>query len=432
MNLSQGGRVLNRRLVAPLAAALASFATARADIPVEAYVGGGYSDNIARVETGEKSEPIVFAGGNLGWHGQGSRVDGSAAAGFDWYHYGGNVFSDELLGHAIADLHLGLVPHRILWVVTENFGQTASDPLQPSTALNRQNVNVLSTGPDLKARWGGATTLTVSARYNNVRYEVSPSDYAGWSGQLTLGRELSAASALNLVLGHERVDYQQTVFPNYERNQAYLQYVLKGSRTTLDVIAGGSQLRQTSRRFDDPLARLTLSRRISARSTLSLSGLYGVSTGGEIFRSLQPVDSGRLPTQTFATVGDSALQSLVTGGLTTVWERTTLDIGATYGKERYTTATNNDVDHRGGNLGLTRSLTPSLTAGLLLRRERREYLNTGRAFDDTNYSLTGEKKLGRFLAVVLELSHNDRSDSLHVAGYKENVGFLRLKWARAR
>jgi outer membrane protein assembly factor BamA len=324
------------------------------------------------------------------------------------------------------------VPQRIVWVLSENFGQSAADPLLPATPTNRQNVNVLSTGPDLKMHLGAQTTLTASARYDDVRYEVSPTDYQGWSGQLELGHELSPASSLNLVAGRERVDYQDGVFPNYDRDQAYLQYVVNGSRTMLDAALGWSRIDTNVGSDDKPLARLTVSRQVSPLSTVSLSGQYGLSTGGEIFRSLQPRSPGTLPSQPDASIGDAARQTLVNAAWKTQWQRTTLDIGATFGKEQYANATSRDVDRRGANLGLSHALTPSLDVSLTVNRERRDYTTLGRVFDDTGYDLSAQQKLGRSLSAVLELARNERTDTLNQTGYTENVAFLRLEWARER
>jgi hypothetical protein len=420
------------RLLVALAVAFAGSMPAQAETTLAAYLGGGYSDNVGRTPSDEQGAGVYVVGGDLGWKRQGTRVTGTIAAGFDWYKYGSGAFNDEFLGHAIADLHLGLVPQRFLWVITENYGQAAADPLLPSTPANRQNVNVLSTGPDLKLRLGAVTTLTAAARYDDVQYEVSPTDYHGWSGQLALGRELSAATVVSLVAGRERVDYQDGTFPNYDRDQAYLQYTLNGSRTTLDAALGWSRIQSDAGSDDRPLLRLTLSRQVSALSTLSISGQYGLATGGEVFRSLQPAVLGTLPSQPDASIGDAARQSLVNVAWKTQWVRTRLDLGLTYGKEQYANATNRDVDRRGASVGLTHALTPLLDVTLAASRDRRDYTTLGRVFNDTDYGLTAQQKLGQSLSLVLELARNERTDTLGTNGYTENLAFLRLKWARDR
>ncbi len=422
-----------RYLAAAIAVLLSANAVAEDKTNFSANAGVGYSDNLARSATDEQGESIYTAGVALDWERDGSRLDGKLAAGLDWYNYSGDLFDDELLGRAIADLKFGFIPGRFDWVLVDTYGQTAFDPLQPVTEANRQNVNALSTGPDLTARFGSATFLQLSGRYNDVRYEESLTDYDGWSASLSLGRELSEVSSVRLVVARDTVRYaNDDLFPDYDRDQVYLAYSTKGARTVLDASAGWSRASSNGVDDDSPMFKLSVAREMSARSTLRLSGEYGFATDGEVFSGLEGGGPTGPNTDTSTGVGDYAARTSVAANWNVRWTRTTFALGAFWDEEDYASASSQDVTRTGFNAALGRQITQGLTASLTGRIERREYAALDRDDDDAGYGLDLRQRIGRSWAATLSLNHERRSSRDAASEYSENRVFLRLAWTPTR
>ncbi len=72
------------------------------------------------------------------------------------------------------------------------------DPFAPVTPTNRENINYLSTGPDLNLRLGTLGFMDVTARYARTEYQISPFNSNRISAGLGVGRALSAGSNISL------------------------------------------------------------------------------------------------------------------------------------------------------------------------------------------------------------------------------------------
>jgi len=90
------------------------------------------------------------------------------------------------------------VPQLLYWDVSDNFGQTRLSPLAAITPANRENVNYVSTGPDLTIGALGSTELGIAGRYAKATYQKSPLDNERISGTIALVRHFTLASAISL------------------------------------------------------------------------------------------------------------------------------------------------------------------------------------------------------------------------------------------
>jgi hypothetical protein len=147
----QGSRI--RRAVAgrlAVAALLAApFAANAADVAYEANVAVGHSDNVGRTATNEIDETIASAGLEFSVGQFGPRLQADLTGNFAYYDYLDDTFDSELMGSFSGNALLNFVPERFTWMIADNFGQVLSDPFQPATPDNRENINHLMTGPDL-------------------------------------------------------------------------------------------------------------------------------------------------------------------------------------------------------------------------------------------------------------------------------------------
>lgn len=422
---------MSKKYPAVLLAALGATAPllALADTTYEAHAGAGYSDNLLRSATATEGGNILVAGVGIDSTWDAKRLKGLLQADLTAQNYDSALLGDEIIGQAKTDLSLALVPERFNWAVTDTFGQVATDPLQPVTSRNRGNVNVFSTGPDLRLRLGDATAFTLGGRYNDVSFARANTDYDGWTAMAAVVRQLSSLSSVSLAASRERVDYDLAALPSYDLDQVYVQYLATGVRTTLDLSAGTSRIRRDVGSEQEPLLRLNITRKLTPRSTLTLGLQRGLLTGGEVFRNLSDLAPG---TVSQGAVGDSALQSLYSATWKTTWTQTTLQLDAVYGKDDFSTANTRDVERRTFGVRLDRQFTPRFSGSVGVRYDNRDYYSLAREQDDTQFVASLEHRLTEAWSAVLEYQSSGRDDTLPAGQYDENIVFLTLRWAPRR
>jgi len=90
---------------------------------------------------------------------------------FRTYNYSKNIAADRNNGQLLADVVWRVMPGHFEWVFNNNFTQTVVDPLQADNPANRQNANVLSTGPNYIIRLTPSNNLQLEARAENYSYQ---------------------------------------------------------------------------------------------------------------------------------------------------------------------------------------------------------------------------------------------------------------------
>ncbi len=112
------------------------------------------------------------------------------------------------------------------------------DPFLPTTPGNLEDINYVSTGPDLALRMGGTGFVDASVRMARATYQTSPFNSSRVLGSLAAGLQLSARSSVSLNGAAERVLFDNTVVNgDFNRTSAYVRYEIQGARTEL---VGGS------------------------------------------------------------------------------------------------------------------------------------------------------------------------------------------------
>jgi hypothetical protein len=128
-----------------------------ADLGYEVNVGVAHSDNIARTETNTINEEIATGGIMFSLSQVSPRLSADLVGNFAYHDYLDNTYESELFGNFVGSARFQIIPERFSWMLTDNFGEVLSDPFQPATPDNRENINYLMTGPDLTLAFGSQT-----------------------------------------------------------------------------------------------------------------------------------------------------------------------------------------------------------------------------------------------------------------------------------
>ncbi|MGH8210388.1 MAG: hypothetical protein ACREU6_12520, partial [Steroidobacteraceae bacterium] len=201
-----------------------------------------------------------------------------------------------------------------------------------------------------------------------------------------------------------------TVATNYDVNSGFVRYDTAIARTRLSVDAGYASLHFGSTTSGGPLLTLQLDRRISYASTVYVRAQSEFSTAAE---SLRPGIGTVAAIGAFAYAAAAAPFKQRTAELGWFFEkgRTTFSLLASLEQQRYeeqSTTLNNNGTFLEAALG--RQLTPTVSAGLSIRRGSQRYQNLDADLVETTLGASLEKRFNR-LGLSLRYNWHHRTTS---------------------
>jgi hypothetical protein len=263
-----------------------------------ATLGVDYSDNILRTVDNEESTTTAYAGFRINTRMARPRYEASLTSDMSYHEYLDSDLKGEVVGGLDGLLNIGIIPERFLWVTEDHFGQVAADTRAADTPVNRQNINVFSTGPRISLPIGGRTDVQLDGTYSDVYYEdAEDADSTRTRGALSLIRSLTDATSLSLSASTERVelDVDAPAIDSYDVEEYFVGYNVTGARTTLNVNLGYNRLDDGIGTYGGTLIRLDLTRKVATRSSIAFQLGREYSDSADVFTRVQSV-GGVLPT----------------------------------------------------------------------------------------------------------------------------------------
>lgn len=428
MNRRSGAQRLPIAIVSMLA--LASAAEAET-LTYGVDVGVAESDNVTLVPTNKVSQTMAVADVDFDVKQQSRLLDVDAKGDFSYLDYLQNAYGNQLIGRFDGTAHVALIPERLTWVVQDDFGQTGLDPYTPTTPANLENVNYVSTGPDLSLRFGGTSFVNMSARVANVQYQTSPFNSNRLLGSLAWGLQLSARSSVSLNGDTERVMFENTALnSDFDRTRGFVRYTLQGARTELTTDLGATTVDQSGASTTEPLAKIQLVRKLSAAAKLTASLGRELTDASTSFSGLQSGAIGIVGVAPAAVTSASYTSSYASAGWQYQRSRTTIGLSARWERDIYAGLPSLDYTLRGAEFRLDRNLTRAFAVQLVGRLYRTDYfhavapVNGSSSYDNGLIAAALTWRHGRGLEVRLRLEHNDYVTTPIGNGYKENRVYL--------
>ena len=398
----------------------------------EIQLGVAESDNIQRLPSGARDETIGYEELGFTWHEKRPSLDADIDADISHLSYLQHTYDDEVIGNFIGQARVNLVPQLLTWETFDNFGQNRLNPLSPITPGNRENVNYFGTGPELSLPLGRETRLDLTGQYGRVDYQKSPLNSTRLTGGVGLVHELSPLSSISLNVREDRINFaNDQLNHDYDRQEAFARFDTNGSRTKIGFDLGYSRLDLLGAHQGSVLARLDVSRRVSASSTVGLAIGHDYSDGADAFRLVQSLGGATLNTQ--STVQSGA--PLISNYATLLWNfqhvRTTLSLSASYFHDRYQTAPGFDNDRDVLNATLARQITPSLQLALTEYALRQQFISADVSATETNTGLQLNWHAGRSLTVLAAYYLAKSSSDIPASVYTENRVWIGIGYGRA-
>jgi hypothetical protein len=405
-----------------------------AGLDYQLTAGGGYSDNIRRVDVDKESENIASAGLLFSFDKRSSRLYADLVGNFAYYDYLDDVFDDEVIGNFAGQARFAFVPERFEWLLADNFGQVLSDPFLPATPENRENINYLTTGPDLMFSLGSQTRLRLGARYSMTTYEDTEADSDSVLGEVELSRLLSSASSIGLVTRVQQIEYDEaTLNADYDQGEVFLHYTAEGSRTLLSVDAGYTRIERdaTTDTESGPLFRLDVTRRLTASTTASLSAAHQFTSAGSNFASTQSAaDNIGLETAP----GRQTVEPFTSDSVGLSWtfrrNRTSLSLSGSWDDHSYDNQPALDQTLTSATAAVRRELSPVMSLVVDGGYVRSAFEQGGGDYTEASGGVTFSWRLSQHVSLNATYDHVDRNSDLVIGDYTENRYWFYIGYGR--
>lgn len=404
---------------------LAGSATA-GELGYQLSLGAGHSDNVNQDPTNEVDQDIATAGLKFSFDQDSARLRADVVGDLSYYKYLDDAYDPDLVGTVSGSALFALLPDRITWAVSDEFGQALTDPFQSDTPTNRENINYFATGPDFITALGSQMRLRVGARYALADYEVTSFDSTSAGGQLALERILSDRSSVSLNGNLEHVKYDEaSLNADFDHSELFVHYEGEGARTNLKVDVGYSQLdREVSADTESgSVFRVDASRRISPSSMLLLVAGHEFETSASLANDFGNLGVETAPGQQSAepylrdhvSLGWTFNRNLTGLGISAYWEQSTHEVHTSLDQ----TTTLYSANYR-------REMSPRASVQLTVARTGVEYENPSPSYDEQLASASFSWRLSRNLTINVKYDFTDRSSDDPTTDYTENRFWLSI------
>ena len=433
------GAGTTRRIGTPISRMLAAFGvlaglggTASAfELSTEATVAAVRTDNVSPGSPVRDSATLGLLRAGAELQSLTPRFDVDVDAEVTRYQYFQGGYDAETLPQlsGIATWHI--MPDRLSWFVRDEYGQVGGLSFGEIRPIVRENINYLTTGPQLTLPLGGRNELELGGSYSDVNTSGAGVDSNRYQGSAQLRRRVSDRRSVGLNYSYTKIEYDRAAaLSGYDRNIASVRFESNARRGALVAEAGASRVTRPGRAADTaPLFNLELTRRVGSRSMLALRLNSQSSDAADAFRDGigSAITSGggdaELPLDGEPFILDSA--SLEWTHQTV---RLTTQVRLLHEKERYDGPGFADRERTGVALSGGYRWSSRNEAHAAIRHERN--VSDDRALNDRNWAFEVgySHRIARELYAMLDYTHFRRDREALTVNQAENRWMLTISF----
>lgn len=392
-------------------------------------------DNVTLSETDPVEQNILRAGLGFAITQDSSAVQARISGRFDHRRYE-DIYANATDRMLDGRLNWMVVPDRLGLVVEDSYGVQTIDRFEPDSPNNRQQINVLSLGPDFHFRMGGTLRGRAELRFINSHAAVTQdfnSDRI--AAALRMVKDLDATSSVSLNLQAQDVDFDNDLFArDHKRYEAYASYSRRLNRIDMLLDAGYARLDyKDGQTRNNPLLRAELGWRMSERSRFSVNAANQFSDAAtSALSAIAGADPG-IPGSVLtgrATITPSAYEQRgVIVGYEYTGVRAVYSISGNTQKIDYVDPGASNEESRGITAEASYRLRPSLTIRGAVSRDRTEAAPPAPRLEHNRlYSLGLEKQWSRHWSSSLQYNRYERSSASASGDFKQNVIYLSIAY----
>ncbi len=395
-----------------------------------------HTDNVLAAETIRTADTIIGAVTEFNLYAPRSRrIEAAIEGSFAYYKYDQSSYLDEIIGGASAGATATIIPDRLAWTLQDSYGQVRINQLAAVSALNREDYNLLETGPRLTFLLGkGRTSLQIDARYERVDYEIAATDNQSTLLQVQAVRQASARQQFGLLAASRSTKFDATSvsITDYDRHQLAANWRLRGARTEFRI-EGGYSIVDDGNSTANPLVRVNFSRELSRRMTLSAQARSEVVGAGDALRFDQSASGIGRRTAEVATTSEPFTYR--EAGFSLVYEgsryRSAFDVSK--GSDRYSIGNRDDRDREFARLRFDARVSPRWTIGSTIDYRKEGFPNLLDTDSESKSAwLNATCMLGDAVQLSGEVGYRMRDSTYANGSYDEAVARLRVSYGFGR
>jgi hypothetical protein len=404
-----------------------------ASFEYEVRAGAAYSDNVERTAVDE----IETAAAVVGLRVRGAREEGrlqySLAGDASYLEYLDSEVPGEVIGSLFAESSYEILPQSFVWQLDGSFNQVRQDLLRAAAPGNRDDVLSLSTGPNLRARFGDAFEAELQARYAIADFSERDFDSDTLGAQLLLGRRFSERSVIGLGASFADVTYDSAIglgSIDFQRTEVFARVRAEGARTEIQADVGYAQAEGANVDDSGAMIRLEATRRL----TPFISGFvrytqeYPTSEAAA-FVPFDATGGGASGDASILTAAPRVAKSADIG-LRLSRPRTSAELAFNANRETGLVGALGDRSFETARFSVTRSMTPRSRATVFAFWSQEDLGLVSESADELGIGGELSFTFGRHLGLDLRLEHRERDSALPASEFSEVSVGLFLRWGR--
>jgi hypothetical protein len=346
--------------------------------------------------------------------------------------YSKDTVADRTLLTLNSSLTWLIVPEGLSWVLEDYYGQTYRDVLLADAPANQQDVNIVSTGPDVSLRLNPVNTLLTSLRagkYNAEQLLDTDPDRDSSRYYGLVGWRYTASATTNLSLNYDTMRREfEDIMVNTDYDLRNIYFRLESRRTarsTVSLDLGKSRVEPAgSDSIDGNLVRGLYTLRMGVASSLRLMANSQFTDSSNAILSSGGVNSVTTP---IGTVGSSDVYRLKEVDATYTQQRG-------YGSDRLRLFAQRqdyadsllDQDRAGANLDLGFGLTDTLSGAVFGNYINTHYTDQQFIDRDGRVGIRIAYRARQRLIFGLEARKTNRDSSLVTRNYDETRAMVSI------
>lgn len=419
-----------------IATALALAVAAPADAARVTYqldAGIEHDDNIRLDAVDADSERIWRAGLGFLVTEETSVVQARVGGRLEYRDPQDGAYSSTVEGILSAYLNWVLVSDRLSLTVQDELELQPVDRYAPDGPDNRQQVNVLSLGPDLLFDFGPTLQGRAEARATDTHAEITDAfNSRRHSAALRLTKAFGATSSVSVNGQWQDVDYDDDLAArDHDRSDLYGRYERTMANSSLGLDVGYSRIDyDDGASNDNPLVRLEYAWRPGGRGRLSLLALSQFSDAADSALSGEGFDApgagvpGGVLSDGAAITPSVYRERRIALAWDHVGERTTWRVEPYVQRLRYLDAVDPDEDALGVMVGLDHRVTPTLSLNVWADIERTDYDALDATDDTRRLGVSLEKRWTPRWSTALSVYRYERDSGVLDNEVRQNVAYL--------
>ena len=425
-------------IAASVYAALAADAmAARVDYTVDA--GVEHNNNVLLTPTDPISQRYTRAGLGFSIAENVSALQLNLSGRAEYRGYRDDVFNDTVDGMLSGRMNWIAIPDRLSFSVQDSLTVQPVDALTPNAPGNRQQVNVLSLGPNLLFNWSPAWHGRAELRYINNNAEITDEfNSKHFALALSATRDLSQVSTLSILAQARRVDFDDDITGrDYRQADLFARYTHDLARLNFAIDAGYSRISYRSsfpRDRTDPLLRADVRWSLASRSTLTASVSSQFSDmSSDALRGISSEMPVTVPDNILT--GDSVANAspYVMRGGEIGYEyadvRSHYTIDAIVQKRDYVESNALDQRSRGARLDAEWILRQNLTFGVFATYEKLDFTSLAREDRTLHSGATLRYQMARHWHAGISWQRYTRDSTAFAQDVAQNITYLSISYS---